>query len=366
MQSQYKIETDRLTKKEWFDISQSFEDVNIYQVWSWGAVRWGQKRLSHLVLKDCNKIIAAAQLWIIKIPFSGSGIAYLKWGPLWQARGSNRNPNNFRDIIRALISEYVEKRRLLLRIMPNVVDGKAEEMYSILREQGFEVCQSSPPYRTLIVDLGLPLETIRKGLKRNWHYDLKQAEKNGLNVIEGCSDDFYARFMDLYNKMRSRKKFAEFLDISDVRAVQKDLPDAVKMRIMICESNGEPVGALVVPLIGKCAVDLFAANSEKALKLKSSFFLQWQAIKRLKDSGCLWYDLGGMDPKNYPGPSYFKAGLSGKHGRDTVFYQFDLCHSLTSKFFVRMIDYLRKTQKETKELIARLRHTSKKLDKHRN
>ena len=54
-----------------------FDDANIYQTWSYGAVRWGEKNLSHVILKKHNEVVAATQLRIVKISWLGVGIAYI-------------------------------------------------------------------------------------------------------------------------------------------------------------------------------------------------------------------------------------------------------------------------------------------------
>ena len=45
----YQIEVDRVKEAEWSELMSRFDDANIYQTWSYGAVRWQQKNLSHLV-----------------------------------------------------------------------------------------------------------------------------------------------------------------------------------------------------------------------------------------------------------------------------------------------------------------------------
>jgi hypothetical protein len=71
----YIVEIDQLDKTEWEKLIQIFDDASIYQTWSYGAVRWGQANLSHIIIKENNEVLAAAQMRIIKIPFLKAGIA---------------------------------------------------------------------------------------------------------------------------------------------------------------------------------------------------------------------------------------------------------------------------------------------------
>ena len=120
---EYIIEVDQIKKSEWSDALLNFDDATIYQTWSYGSVHWREKNLSHLVLKREGEVIGLAQLSIKKIPVVNLGIAYIPWGPLWQKRGNPKNYEALKRLIQALKEEYVMRRRLLLRIAPNVVDN---------------------------------------------------------------------------------------------------------------------------------------------------------------------------------------------------------------------------------------------------
>ena len=65
-----------------------FDDANIYQTAAYGEVRWGKKNLSRLVLKRDGEVVGIAQLRIIRPTPLKFGMAYLRWGPLWERRGA--------------------------------------------------------------------------------------------------------------------------------------------------------------------------------------------------------------------------------------------------------------------------------------
>ena len=100
-----------------------FQDANIYQTWSYGAVRWGQTHLSHMVIKKDGDVLAVAQLRIVRPTSLRYGIAYLRWGPLWDRRGRESNLEIAAYTARALEEEYAIKRGLVLRVLPNAFAG---------------------------------------------------------------------------------------------------------------------------------------------------------------------------------------------------------------------------------------------------
>jgi len=348
----YNIEVDQVGREEWSEIIQHFEDASIYQTWSYGAVRWGENKLSHLVLRKNGVVVAAAQARILKPPFLQRGIAYIRWGPLWRLCGKERDLDSLRQMARALIEEYVVRRSLFLRVLPNEVEWGGDTVRPIFESEGFRWKQSS--YRTLILDLAPSLESLRKGFRREWRYNLNKAERQGMNVAEGTNDNLFEIFMTLYHQMLIRKNFLPGVDIHEFMGIQKDLPHSLKMKIFVCKFNEEPVGALVGSLIGNTGIYVLGATGNSGLKLRSSYLLQWRMLQWLHGSGARYYDLNGFDPDNYQGTSFFKAGISGKD----LYHigEFEACQSSMSSFLVKSGDQARNASLRIKLYLNRRRN----------
>ena len=47
------------------------------------------------------------------------------------------------------------------------------------------------------------------------------------------------------------------------------------------------------------------------MKAKGSYLLQWRMMQWLRERGCRWYDLGGVNPTRNPGVYHFKSGFGG-------------------------------------------------------
>ena len=110
----YSSEVDSVDKDTWLEILKGFCDTNIYQTWSYDAIRCGGNNISHLILKKNGDVVAAAQVRIVKIPFINLGIAYISWGPLWKLQGEENAIEVFSQSIRALRNEYSCRRGLVL------------------------------------------------------------------------------------------------------------------------------------------------------------------------------------------------------------------------------------------------------------
>jgi len=217
-------------------------------------------------------------------------------------------------------------------------------MRSILAEEGFEKDQSVGPIWSGRIDLSYSLDELRRNLKQKWRKHLKIAERNQLEIIEGVDDDLAEVFLRLYREMRRRKDSPQIPDIAYFRDVQRDLPDPLKMRILICKHLGDPVAGLVVSLMGSSALDVFAATGEKGLDLRGSYLLHWRMLEALKAKNFRWYDLAGINHETHPGTAQFKAGLAGKLGCEIDYVgQFKACESTMSNLLVKMGEQLRAT-----------------------
>jgi lipid II:glycine glycyltransferase (peptidoglycan interpeptide bridge formation enzyme) len=305
-------EVDRVTEAEWSDLIAGFADANIYQTWSYGAVRWQEKNLSHIVLKRAGAVVAMAQLRILRPGNLRYGVAYLRWGPMCQFRGQALDPELVQAMATALRHEYVENRGLHLEILPNAFSGSER---ADVFQSAFSQFDSGPgihaeTYRTFVVDLGPPLEDLRKALDKKWRNQLNAAERAPLQVSEGGTDN-YLRFRALYDEMWQRKKFDTSVSVEEFDRIQKRLPEAQKMRVLICEHEGRPVSGLVVSAMGDSGIYLLGATNDEGMKVKASYRLQWNMVEWLQQRGIRYYDLGGIDPESNPGVYHFKSGFSG-------------------------------------------------------
>lgn len=332
----YIIEIDHISKTEWERLIPTFDDSNIYQTWSYGAVRWGQAYLSHMVIKENDEIIAAAQLRIIKIPILRAGIAYLPWGPMWKRQERTENIDVFQRIINALKEEYAIRQGLLLRIHPNVIEENSEAIVPILNGTGFQ--KKINPYRTIMLDLALSMPEIRKSFDQKWRNQLNRAEKNNLKIIEGSGVELYHIFLDLQKEMHGRKPYIPGVDYKEFRDIQKDLPEPLKMIILICEYEGKALTATIGSRIGDTGIYLLGATGNEGMKMKGAYLLQWRLIEIMKESGCKWYDLGGIDPDDNPGVYHFKSGISRIEANHIG--QFEISRSISSRLIVQGIEGL--------------------------
>lgn len=311
--SEWQVEVDRATAPEWAQMLDLFNDANLYQTCSYGRVRWGEENLSHLVLKRSGEVQGIAQLRIVRPTSLKFGLAYLRWGPLCERRGQTLDPEVFVRMAQALEEEYVSKRKLFVRIVPNAFAGstRAAAIQSAFSTFSLEPLAADNTYRTLVVDLAPSLAELRKNFDPKWRNKLSGAEKNNLKVIAGNGNEEFATFCQIYKNMRNRKSFETTVDVEEFGRIQADLEQRHRMWVLICEDRGVPVAGVVASAMGDSAIYLLGATSDQGLHSKGAYLLQWTMLQWLKQNEIRWYDLGGINSEGSPGVYSFKKGMSG-------------------------------------------------------
>jgi hypothetical protein len=331
----FTVEVDQIGSTEWSALLDTFADANLYQTWAYGELRWGARNCSRLVLRADGEAVAMAQLRIVRPRRFKFGLAHLRWGPLCHKKGGELDPEAARRVAAALHAEYVLRRGLFLRVLPNAFKDtpRSAVLQSTFAQFRSEPFRAGDSYRTIVLDLAPPLETLRKQLDQKWRNQLNRAEKNGLTVVEGDGPEEFAGFWPLYDQMYQRKQFAVSSEVREFEEVQRALPAGQRLRVLRCEQNGVPVAGLVGAAFGDTGVYLLGATSDAGMQAKGSYLLQWRMIQWLKERGIRYYNLGGINPVTNPGVYHFKKGFSGE---DVLYMEaLTACDNVMSKVFAR-------------------------------
>ncbi len=334
----YQVEILKMEKDDWNAILGMFSDAGIYQTYQYGAVSKGGNRLTHVLLKENGAVVAAAQVRIHTARKINRGIAYVFHGPLWRRKDIKPEIEHLRRILDALKTEFAVNQKLMLRIVPKSYEENDQHDIAVFSKLKFRKTDS-PVYKTIYIDLSRTVDEIRASLSRNWRRHLNRSEKRDLSVSSGTGDQFFETFEHLYGDMINRKNFYSPLEVKNFRKIQAEFDDALKMNVFICNDADGPVAGIVGTDIGDTGIYLLGATSTRGLSSDGSYLLHWEMIKWLKDQGCRWYDLGGIDPDKNPGGYQFKEGMRGQEINFTGTYEY--CEDILSKTLVKTAEKMR-------------------------
>jgi lipid II:glycine glycyltransferase (peptidoglycan interpeptide bridge formation enzyme) len=163
--------------------------------------------------------------------------------------------------------------------------------------------------------LSLDEDEQMKSLEQKWRYNLRQALTNDFEIRLHETDADIATFQALYATMVARKNF-HHAGMVNVTPELTQLPEPIRLRIVLAFHHGRPICGATVGLLGDTAYYLLGATDDAALSLKTGYTLQWWIIRWLSKQNVRWYDLGGEAGEH--GLRQFKKGLTGKRGSIVV------------------------------------------------
>lgn len=303
-----------LDRDGWHRETGAFADHNYRQVWDFGvagAERVGA-RSEHVLLRDGAHAFALADVRVKKLPVLGGGLAYVTGGPLTRRDGA-ADASRCVEAVLALRRIYCDGRGMILRVnAPVGPPSWNREVAEGLARGGFVATEAVRGYRTILVDIGRPLDAVRKTLRQKWRNCLNRSEREGLEVEGGDDATALERFAPLYDALVERKGLDVDLSLDFYLRVQRAAAAGERYLVLFASRDGRPVAGHVSSPLGDTSVYLLGATSPEALKCNAAYLLQWHAIQRAKERGCRWYDLGGIDPDANPGVYHFKTGFGGE------------------------------------------------------
>lgn len=307
----FTLEINRISKETYDETLLLFEDSNLYQSYEYNLQAKGGKNMCTVVLKKGDKTLGVSIVRIVKVPYFNIGLAYIYRGPVWQKKNTVNSIEILSAFLKLLKEEFVLKRKLVLRISPNLLKEKNKDCEKLFNELGFTSKGQYAGSNTFYINANLSLEELRKNLSGNWRKKLKKSENEDLKIVSSKEDSLYQEAEKLYLEMVKRKKFHQGIDVNKLKATQFYIPSSMKMISMICYSNGVPINCLVFSAIGSTGIPILAATSDVGTNYNGSYLLQWQMLVYLKENGYKYFDLGGIDKEINPTVYNFKHGMGG-------------------------------------------------------
>ena len=305
------ISVDVVDAARWSKIVKTFTDYSYEQSYAFAALaarRTGSDLLPVVVEQD-GTCIGAACVRLKRIPVLNRGIAYILAGPMVQNDHQSSGTDRLRTVLEALAARFRDENGHLLRIRLPVLHAPNPDLEEIFRTLGFENTRGGKTYRTVILDLSLPEETLRTNLHSKWRNQLNRAEKQDIRLVSGRGSDLIRRFMAVYQRMRKFKSFSSGVDPGFLLELEHT---DFMYDVAIASHDGMDVAGHIVCYTPSCATYVLGATNEKGRALQAGSYLNWRAVLSAKSRGNLWFDLGGIDKEENPDGYRFKVRMGGE------------------------------------------------------
>ena len=180
------------------------------------------------------------------------------------------------------------------------------------------------PPCTVILDVSKDEETILQQMKSKTRYNIRLAERKGVEVLSGGIDSLPAWY-EMYRETSERDRIAihsyeyyhTLLTFQNTYGHRK--PEII---LLLAKIEGEIAAGNIIAFYGTKAVYLYGASRSLKRNYMPTYALQWHGIKLAKEKGCSEYDLFGIPPDSDPkhpmhGLYRFKTGFGGRIVRRT-------------------------------------------------
>ncbi len=297
---------------EWTEFLDRAGSPSFLQAWEWGELnrKHSQYGILRLGLYDGqNNLSATAQ--VLKIKAKRGSFLFVPHGPTFIDLEHIENPLiEFRDYLKKVA---LEEGYDFIRFSP-VLDYQ-EDRVECYRRLGF---RKAPIYmhaeRIWVLPLESSEEQLLADMRKTTRYLIRRAPKDGVQIERRTDEKAIEDFWKLYDETAQRESFTPF---------SKEFVDS-EFQEFFKTGNAEYffgkvegvylAGALVVYTKSTA---FYHQGASRHTKFPVPYALQWEAIKRAKERGCILYNFWGIlqegrTPKAWSGLTMFKKGFGGK------------------------------------------------------
>lgn len=183
------------------------------------------------------------------------------------------------------------------------------------------------PLRTLLIDLSLPKEDILSQMKPKGRYNIKVAQRYGLQITSTSLQVGLKDFLKFYQETVDRKQF-EGKDESYFIKLTQAIDNPQNAKFFFVKDKNNILAVALVIFYGKLVTFLFGASSNIHREKMAPYLLHWEIICKAKEMGFKWYDFYGISPEEnnldhpWQGFTAFKEKFGGQQIKYIGAYDF--------------------------------------------
>lgn len=289
-------------------VMQKHPEANFLQTSSWGKVyELDGEKVYYLKLTEQDAIHGTAVV-IVKNAKRGRYLE-IPGGPILDWDHEPRFVKTFMEEITKIAKT---EDCVFVRMRPNIDNSAAH--VKMIEDLGLV---PSPMHlhaeHTVMIDLKLTEDQLLKDMRRQTRYEVRRAEKMGIQVRFDTNKHAFSEFYDLQLETAKRQGF-----IPSTREFIMAQHDAFAgaARIYTATLDGKPLAKGLVIMQTPEAIYHEAASTEEGREYPGAYALQWQIIRDARELGFKRYNLFGIAPPNspkhrYAGVTTFKTGFGG-------------------------------------------------------
>jgi lipid II:glycine glycyltransferase (peptidoglycan interpeptide bridge formation enzyme) len=291
--------------------------ADVMQSWAWGEVKSASGWTPHrLLVEDAGRVIAAGQLLETRPVRGAPPLLYCPRGPVLDYT-STGTLSAFLEAVRSRSG-----KAFLFKCDP-AIDASSPEAKTIaaagLRKAGGGGFGGVQPAAVMVLDLEPGLEKVHEGFHRKWRYNIRLAERKGVEVSAAGREDletFYDLLLETARRdkffVRGRDYFARLYDVLHPRG---------QLAMFLTRYEGLPIAGAMLLCFGSRATYTYGASSNEHRNVMPNHLMQWRMIEWAFARGYRIYDFRGVSPvrngkpieEHIAGLNRFKEGFGARY-----------------------------------------------------
>ncbi|OGM56079.1 hypothetical protein A3E46_02940 [Candidatus Woesebacteria bacterium RIFCSPHIGHO2_12_FULL_46_16] len=274
-----------------------FNKVSIHplQSWEWGDFR--QKAGNEVVRFgrfEGSKLIETIQLTLHKIPFTK-----FKVGMFIKGQEPNKETLGF-------LKEFAKERNLIfIKMEPNVRHN--EKLINLLKKEGAVPGKTLFTPSTFWIDLTKSEDELLGGFHPKTRYNIRVAQKNGVEVSEDNSKEAFEKYLDLTRETVTRQGFYAHTERYH-RLMWEALQSAGIAHLLAAKYKGKIITTWILFSWHDFLYYPYGASTEEHKNVMANNLIMWEAMKFGKGLGLKTFDLWGREEGK--GFTRFKKGYN--------------------------------------------------------
>lgn len=260
---------------------------HILQSWEWGEIKgetgWRPVRLA---LLEGGDIRGAAQVLIRSLPYGVGRLAYVPKGPVLDYS----NTELLQAMLGALRDLARDERVISLKIEPEIVEPSP--VTETLAADGLVPAPPVQMRSTIWVDLSAPEEEILARQKQKTRYNIRLAERKGVEVRSGTVDDLPAWY-DMY-EVTSRRDTFTIHGLDYYQTVLGVLQPRRMADLLLAYHEDDLLAGIIVFAFGHEAQYMYGASGNEKRNFMAPYLVQWRGMQWARAQGASIYDLWGI------------------------------------------------------------------------
>lgn len=259
----------------------------------------------------------AVRSLVTKVPARRGTFLFLPYGPLVEG-SPEENESSLKIFFEGLKALAREEKAAFVRVSPfwqQTFEGMMMLKYLGLRMAPLHLLAETP----WMLDLTQKSEDeILQSAEKKHRNLIRRAEKDGVVVKSGTSEEALGRFFRLHEETVERHKFTPYPKDYFSHQVRCFSPGG-DIKIYEAFYQGSLLASAIIMTYGKVSAYHHGASSSHPLhrKIPASYLLQWEVIKDAKKEGKTHYNFWGIAPEDNPkhpfyGITHFKTGFGGR------------------------------------------------------